>query len=75
MIVCSCRRVSDSKIRQTIEAGATTLEQVGAACGAGTGCGACHESICEMLEEQRQDCGPRRLPVLSPYLTARQSAA
>jgi bacterioferritin-associated ferredoxin len=71
MIVCICRRVSDQKIRAAIEGGAGTVEEVGARCGAGTGCGACHETICDMIEK---DCEHRRLRVLSPDLQRREAA-
>ncbi len=63
MIVCICRRVSEKQIQAAIEGGATTVEAVGRACRAGTGCGCCHTTIEEMIE--REDCERRRLPVLS----------
>ncbi len=73
MIVCLCRRVSDTTIQKAVDAGATTVEAVGQVCGAGTGCGGCKEAIGEII----RDCGscenrcssPRR-PVPSPYLAA-----
>jgi bacterioferritin-associated ferredoxin len=70
MIVCICRRVSDRAIRAAIDAGASTVQEVGAACRAGTGCGACHESIEEMLCERSCEsrCSRVSLKVLSPYL-------
>jgi bacterioferritin-associated ferredoxin len=80
MIVCLCRRVSDRTIRAAIADGAQSVAEVGAACRAGTGCGACHETIEDMLHEhsaseqphaargQCEDCPRRRVPVLSPYV-------
>ena len=77
MIVCICRRVSDRTIRNVVADGARTVEEVGAACRAGTGCGACHEYISEMIHERPlgeraggdcMDC-PVALPaLLSPYV-------
>ncbi len=72
MIVCICRRVTDHQIRTAIEDGASTVAEVGMACRAGTGCGACQETIAEMLV--RQDCGRTHLRVLSPYLQGREAA-
>jgi bacterioferritin-associated ferredoxin len=37
--------VPDSAIRACIARGARTVEEVGDACDAGTGCGSCHEHI------------------------------
>jgi bacterioferritin-associated ferredoxin len=43
--VCVCYAVSDSEVRACIARGASTVEEVGDACDAGTGCGSCHERI------------------------------
>jgi bacterioferritin-associated ferredoxin len=43
--VCICHAVPDSEIRSCIARGARTVAEVGDACGAGTGCGSCHEHI------------------------------
>ncbi len=51
MIVCLCRIVSDRTIRAAREAGAATVEAIGAATGAGTGCGCCRETIAKILAE------------------------
>ena len=45
MYVCICHAVSDTEIRSCIARGARSIEEVGAACGAGTGCGSCHDHI------------------------------
>jgi bacterioferritin-associated ferredoxin len=60
MIVCLCRSVTDRAIRAAIDAGATTMEEVGQACRAGTGCGACRIVIEEMLDEA--GVRPKELP-------------
>jgi len=49
MIVCICRAVPDRVIRTVIERGANSIEAIGAACRAGTGCGACREMLADML--------------------------
>ncbi|MET0402455.1 MAG: (2Fe-2S)-binding protein [Cystobacter sp.] len=53
MIVCLCRAVSDRTIRARISEGAQTVEQLGAACGAGTGCGGCHDQLGQLLVDAR----------------------
>jgi bacterioferritin-associated ferredoxin len=77
MIVCICRRVSDLAIRTAIDEGARSIEQVASACRAGTGCGACHETIAEMIDDRTacSDCPRARLGILSPYVTAQDEAA
>ncbi|CAN5256116.1 hypothetical protein BH20ACT5_BH20ACT5_03900 [soil metagenome] len=49
MYVCICHAVSDRVLDAVIASGARTEEAVGAACGAGTGCGGCLPRICERL--------------------------
>jgi bacterioferritin-associated ferredoxin len=45
MYVCICAAVTEAELRNCIRAGAATVDEVGDACGAGTGCGTCHERI------------------------------
>ena len=45
MYVCICHAVPDTEIRSCITRGARSIEEVGDACGAGTGCGSCHDHI------------------------------
>lgn len=49
MYVCICRAVTDTELRSCIAAGARTLDDVGDACGAGTGCGSCVEHVDALL--------------------------
>jgi bacterioferritin-associated ferredoxin len=55
MYVCHCKAVSDKKVRETIRAGARTVEEIGKACGAGTQCFGCHSHLHELLAEQGLD--------------------
>ena len=48
-MVCLCHGVSERKVAKAIERGAETIEEVGAACGAGTCCMGCHPTIETML--------------------------
>jgi len=53
MVVCLCQGVSDKQVREAIAKGASTRKNVTRACGAGAGCGGCHESIREIIRAHR----------------------
>ena len=48
-MVCLCRGVSERTVAKAIDRGATTIAEVGMACGAGTGCGVCRATIADMI--------------------------
>lgn len=50
MIVCSCWGVNDATVEQAIVGGASTIDDVGATCQAGSDCCSCHGTIEAMLE-------------------------
>jgi bacterioferritin-associated ferredoxin len=60
MIVCVCHNVSERKILNVIQDGATTVEQVTRRCEAGGDCGSCRDAIGELIEEHAQTCDPLR---------------
>ena len=49
MYVCICHAVTEDALDGVLAAGARTEEEVGDACGAGTGCGGCLDRICDRL--------------------------
>ena len=51
MFVCLCRVVADRQVEEAVQNGAQSIEEIGEACGAGTGCGACHEMLEDMLKK------------------------
>jgi bacterioferritin-associated ferredoxin len=51
VFVCLCRAVSSKTICSVIEAGAASVEEVGARSGAGTVCGKCQHTIEILLRE------------------------
>jgi bacterioferritin-associated ferredoxin len=59
MIVCHCHGVTDREIRACVKDGARTCADVGAHCGAGTGCGGCSSLVAEVVQGER-----RRLAML-----------
>jgi bacterioferritin-associated ferredoxin len=71
MIVCICRKVCDRTVLRVIQEGAETIDDVSSACRAGSGCGACHETIQELLDDAaagEAGCPRRSGAILSPYL-------
>lgn len=51
MLVCLCRRVTSSRLRQVIADGARSVDDVAHRCEAGTDCGSCVEDIEAMLQD------------------------
>jgi bacterioferritin-associated ferredoxin len=47
--VCICFAVTESELTGVLAAGAHSEEEVGDACGAGTGCGSCLDRICDRI--------------------------
>jgi bacterioferritin-associated ferredoxin len=48
--------VSDRTLRKVIAAGARDVEEIGARCDAGTGCGGCVEEIEDLLDAVAPHC-------------------
>ncbi len=48
-LVCTCHKVTDTTIRLAIAGGATSVEAVGNATCAGTGCGSCRTEIARLV--------------------------
>ncbi len=64
MYTCICRAVTQTEVRSCINnSGATTVDEVGDHCGAGTGCGMCHDRIQAMLLAHRQNAAASSLAI------------
>lgn len=50
-IVCNCFSVTNGMIKEAVDAGASTLEEVQDATGAGTACGACVDDVRRLVEQ------------------------
>jgi nitrite reductase (NADH) large subunit len=48
-VVCNCNKVTEGTIQEHVANGCTSVEAVGAACRAGTGCGSCKSDIARIL--------------------------
>ena len=57
MLVCHCMKVCDRTIRECVERGARSVEDVGRECQAGTGCGGCHPTIHALVAGEAADAG------------------
>ena len=75
MFVCVCHAVADVKVREAIEAGARTREDVTLACGAGGDCGACHGHIEDMIEEHLESRQEREEQLVAVADVVRHRAA
>ncbi len=49
-VVCYCCNVTNGMIKDAIDGGASTLEEVQEATGAGTVCGACLENVKNLVD-------------------------
>ena len=47
--VCTCKKVAKTSIVEAIVAGALSVEQLGEATGAGTGCGSCKPELLQLI--------------------------
>ena len=50
-IVCTCYGISNGKIKEVVDNGATTLEEVQDVTGAGTACGACLADVERLVKQ------------------------
>ena len=44
-VVCTCMGITNGMIKEAVDNGATTLEEVQEQTGAATACGACHDDV------------------------------
>jgi bacterioferritin-associated ferredoxin len=57
LLVCHCNKVCDRVIRECVDRGARSVEEVGRACGAGTACGGCRPTIRALVAGEPPDAG------------------
>ena len=49
-VVCECFGVTNGQVKEAVDNGATTLEEVAEATGASTGCGACNDDLQRLVD-------------------------
>ena len=52
MVVCHCLAINDSTIRELLNSGALSVEEIGTRCGAGTEGGACVDNVLRLAVPQ-----------------------
>ncbi|MDB5761680.1 MAG: putative bacterioferritin-associated ferredoxin Bfd [Herminiimonas sp.] len=55
MIVCICNNVSDRKIRQAVDSGMTSMNELRTHLDVGTCCGKCHACAKTVLRERLEE--------------------
>jgi bacterioferritin-associated ferredoxin len=63
MYACICFAVTDVELRDLIGEGARTVDEIGDACGAGTGCGTCLDRLDVLLAAQLAPSALSELPL------------
>ena len=64
MYVCHCRAVNDRTVQTAALAGARTIDELTALCGAGGDCGGCHLLLEELLAASKSFSEENRVPEL-----------
>ncbi|HME80245.1 MAG TPA: (2Fe-2S)-binding protein [Mycobacterium sp.] len=54
MFVCLCNGITSQVVAEAISKGASTTNQIAAACGAGADCGRCRRTLRSLLGVQRR---------------------
>lgn len=49
MFACICAAATEAEVRESVHDGARSVDEIGDACGAGTGCGSCRERLAVLL--------------------------
>lgn len=57
LLVCHCNKVCDRVVRECVDRGARSVEEVGRACGAGMACGGCRPTIQALIAGEPADGG------------------
>jgi bacterioferritin-associated ferredoxin len=47
---CICAAVTDAAVQDAVRRGVHTVSEISAVTGAGTGCGSCHDHLCDIIE-------------------------
>jgi bacterioferritin-associated ferredoxin len=58
MWVCLCKAVTSQTVQEVIDAGARSTKDVAKACGAGSECGRCRQTVRLMLARSADSPGP-----------------
>ena len=56
MYICICSAVTERQVRDCVESGANSLEELALQLGIGAGCGRCRDCASNVLREMRAEC-------------------
>jgi bacterioferritin-associated ferredoxin len=73
MIVCVCKAVSDRRVRQCIEAGASSVEELQIELGVAVCCGRCTDTVREILQDSGVTCASET--TVAPLVFMREAVA
>lgn len=62
MYVCLCAGVTNQKVAEVVDAGASTSREVADACGAGAECGRCRRTVRAVIDARRGGGAQLRVP-------------
>jgi len=62
VFACICRAVTNEQVTAAVSMGAVTVEAVGDATGAGTGCGSCQDRLEDLIDTYCRACPLARQP-------------
>ncbi|MHA7652762.1 (2Fe-2S)-binding protein [Mycobacterium sp. ML4] len=68
MFVCLCNGVTSQQVADVVAAGASTTNQVAAACGAGTDCGRCRRTVRAIIAAADRSAEDPAVPACRPAL-------
>jgi bacterioferritin-associated ferredoxin len=63
MFACICHAVSVEEVETAVDAGAATIEELGALTRAGTSCGSCQDHLDEIIDARCATCPLLQLSV------------
>lgn len=66
MYVCVCNAVSERAIREAVEGGVRTFDELRMQTGCATSCGCCEAVAIQVMEQCLRGTGPARSPTHSP---------
>lgn len=52
VIICHCRGINDQSVRDAIDDGMETVEELAEICGTGSDCGGCRPVLAELIVER-----------------------
>ncbi len=55
MYICLCNAVTEGQVRECVQGGTCSLDELASALGVGAGCGRCRECAAQVIAEARSE--------------------